>query len=78
MSIYAEEDFINAFMDTAHMWANIDKVVSTLAMTLENSVDEGIASAENEFQMDAPSGSKQEMFRCALKLLKELLKERTQ
>ena len=53
------------------MWANIDKVVSTLAMTLENSIDEGIASAENEFQMDAPSGSKQEMFRCALKLLEE-------
>ena len=71
MSTYAEEDFINAFMDTAHRWANIDELVPNLALMIKNSVKEGITSAEYEYQSDAPDGAEQELIQCIMTKLKQ-------
>ena len=71
MSIYAEEDIINAFMDTAHRWANIDELVPNLALMIKNSVKEGITSAEYEYQSDAPNGAEQELIQCIIAKLKQ-------
>ena len=71
MSIYAEEDTINEFMGIAHRWSGIDELVPAIVMMIENSVGEGVSSAENLMEMDAPPDSKQELYRCILRLLKQ-------
>ena len=71
MSTYAEEDFINAFMDTAHRWSSIDELVPAIAIMIRNSVKEGITSAEYEFQMDTPNGAEQELIQCIIAKLKQ-------
>ena len=70
MSIHAEEDFINAFMDTAHRWSSIDELVPALALMIKNSVREGVTSAEYEYQSDAPDGAEQELIQCIMAELK--------
>ena len=74
MSTYAEEDFINAFMDTAHRWSSIDELVPAIATMIRNSVKEGVTSAEYEYQSDAPDGAEQELLQCMMiKLNQEIL-----
>tara|TARA_R110002167_G_scaffold306923_1_gene511568 strand:+ start:739 stop:963 length:225 start_codon:yes stop_codon:yes gene_type:complete len=70
MSIHAEEDFINAFMDTAHRWSSIDELVPDLALMIKNSVREGVTSAEYKYQSDAPDGAEQELIQCIMAELK--------